>query len=281
MHVRAFSYCIVSNYLNDHVNAGDFLEIIEPMGTFYFDTGENPDRNIILIGAGSGITPLISIAKTALKTEANTQVKLIYGNRNEESIIFKKTLEELENQYTGRLIVQHILSQPSSTWVGEKGRINQANTTLWFKEVGVDFKKDHFYMCGPEDMMDQVKLIFELYDVPKDHVHYERFNAPMIEEPTEAGEELRKQTITVKYDGETHSFEVLPHQTVLEAALELDIDLPYSCQAGMCTACLGKCVEGKIRMDEEEGLTDKEIAQGYVLTCVSHPMSADVVIEID
>lgn len=136
-------------------------------------------------------------------------------------------------------------------------------------------------MCGPEEMMDQVKLIFELYDVPKDRVHYERFNAPMVEEPTEAGEELKKQTITVKYDGETHSFEVLPHQTVLEAALELDIDLPYSCQAGMCTACLGKCVEGKIRMDEEEGLTDKEIAQGYVLTCVSHPMSAGVVIEID
>jgi ring-1,2-phenylacetyl-CoA epoxidase subunit PaaE len=279
--VKRVANGIVSNYLNDHVNAGDFLEIIEPMGTFCFNTEENPERNIILIGAGSGITPLISIAKTALKSESNTLVKLIYGNRNEESIIFKKTLEQLQTQYAGRFFVEHILSQSSSNWVGQKGRINQSNTTLWFKEVGVDFKKDHFYMCGPEEMMNQVKLIFDLNEVPKEHVNYERFNAPMVEENTKAGEELKKQTITVKYDGETHTFEVLPHQTVLEAALELDIDLPYSCQAGMCTACLGKCVQGKIRMDEEEGLTENEIAQGFVLTCVSHPMTEGVVIEID
>ena len=273
---------VVSNYLNENVHVGDFLEVIEPMGTFYFEPEENANRNIVLVGAGSGITPLISIAKTALKSEGNTKVFLFYGNRNEDSIIFKKALEDLEQKYAGRLFVNHILSRTTDTWVGEKGRINQANATVWMKEVGVDFKKDHFFMCGPELMMDEIKRIFDVYDVPKSHVHYERFNAPVHDEEDEKpGEELKKQTVTVKYDGDVHEFVVEPHQTILEAALEQDIDLPYSCQAGMCTACLGKCTSGKVNMDEEEGLTEKEIKQGYVLTCVSHPMSEGVVIEIE
>ena len=273
---------VVSNYLNENVHVGDFLEVIEPMGTFYFEPEENANRNIVLVGAGSGITPLISIAKTALKSEGNTKVFLFYGNRNEDSIIFKKALEDLEQKYAGRLIVSHILSRTTDTWVGEKGRINQANATVWMKEVGVDFKKDHFFMCGPELMMDEIKRIFDVYDVPKSNVHYERFNAPVHDEEDEKpGEELKKQTVTVKYDGDVHEFVVEPHQTILEAALEQDIDLPYSCQAGMCTACLGKCTSGKVNMDEEEGLTEKEITQGYVLTCVSHPMSEGVVIEIE
>lgn len=272
---------IVSNYLNDNVHTGDFLEVIEPMGSFFFEPSENANRNIFLFGAGSGITPLISIAKTVLKTEPNTKVHLLYGNRSEESIIFKKELEILESQYKDRFSVQYILSQPGSTWVGAKGRINQANTTIWLKDACVDFKKDNFFMCGPEEMMDDLKRIFELYDVAKSQVHYERFNAPMQEEDTVNIDELKRQTVKVIYDGDTHEFVVEPHQTILEAALEQDIDLPYSCQAGMCTACLGKCTDGKVKMDEEEGLTEKEIAQGYILTCVSHPMSEGVVVEID
>jgi ring-1,2-phenylacetyl-CoA epoxidase subunit PaaE len=272
---------LVSNYLNDNVHTGDFLEVIEPMGSFFFEPSENANSNIFLFGAGSGITPLISIAKTTLKTESNTKVHLLYGNRSEESIIFKKELEILESQYKERFSVHNILSQPSDTWVGAKGRINQANTTLWLKDASVDFKKDHFFMCGPEEMMDDLKKIFELYDVDKSQVHYERFNAPMQEEDTVNTDELKRQTVKVIYDGDTHEFVVEPHQTILEAALEQDIDLPYSCQAGMCTACLGKCTDGKVKMDEEEGLTEKEIAQGYILTCVSHPMSEGVVVEID
>lgn len=279
--VKRVSNGVVSNYLNDNVHTGDFLEVIEPMGNFLFEPLEQPDRDIYLFGAGSGITPLISIAKTVLKTEAQTKVRIFYGNRSEDSIIFKQELEELENQYKERLSIQYILSQPQGLWVGEKGRINQANATLWLKDSCADFAKDHFYMCGPEEMMDQIKRIFELYEVPKAHVHFERFNAPMQEEDTVNADELKKQTVKVLYDGDTYEFVVEPHQTILEAALEQDIDLPYSCQAGMCTACLGRCTEGKVKMDEEEGLTEKEITQGYILTCVSHPMSEGVVVEIE
>jgi ring-1,2-phenylacetyl-CoA epoxidase subunit PaaE len=150
------------------------------------------------------------------------------------------------------------------------------------KEALIDFKKDEFYLCGPVAMMEEITKGLEIYEVSKNKIHKESFHTPMNDE-TEEDEEnsLQTQIVKIKYDGEAFEFEVKPHQTILEAALDLDIDLPYSCQAGMCTACMGKCTEGKIKMDEEEGLTDKEIKEGYVLTCVSHPLTSGVVIEID
>jgi ring-1,2-phenylacetyl-CoA epoxidase subunit PaaE len=274
---------LVSNYLNDNVKKGDFLEVLEPMGTFHYDSEPEKDRNIYLIGAGSGITPLISIAKSALKSESHAKVRLIYGNRSENSIIFKNALHELEKAYGDRFEVRHILSNPSAYWVGDKGRINQANATMFLKNWGVNFNKDEFFMCGPEQMMEEIKKIYTVYEVPKERAHFEKFNAPMLNETMEEKDDnsLKPQTVKVIYDGEEHVFLVEPHQSILEAALEKDIDLPYSCQAGMCTACLGLCKEGKVKMDEEDGLTEKEIAKGYVLTCVSHPLTEGVVIEID
>ncbi len=274
---------VVSNYLNDKVKKGDFLEVIEPMGNFFFEPEENQNRNIILVGAGSGITPLISIVKSVLKSEPRTKVFLLYGNRSEDTIIFKKTLEELCINYKGRLEITHILSQPNEYWVGQKGRINQGNATLILKDWCIDFKKDVFYNCGPVDMMNEIKKISEVYEIPREHFHIEKFNAPAVfdELDHEKHIEVKTQKVKINYDGSTYEFEVQPHQTILEAALDLDIDLPYSCQAGMCTACMGKCTSGKIKMDEEDGLTQKEIKEGFILTCVSHPLTDDVILEIN
>jgi ring-1,2-phenylacetyl-CoA epoxidase subunit PaaE len=275
---------LVSNWLNDNVKVGDFIEIIEPMGNFHIEPDSSNSRHAVLFAAGSGVTPLISIAKSILKMEPNSRVSLVYGNRSEDSIIFKAKLEELENQYGGRFKVAYLLSRPSEYWVGEKGHINQAKAIYWLKEFETDFKKDEFYLCGPVGMMDSVITALDIYEIPKNRIHKENFHAPVDDENIEIAEEdesLQTQTVKVKYEGEEYEFEVKPHQTVLEAALDLDIDLPYSCQAGMCTACMGKCVQGKIKMDEEDGLTEKEIKQGFILTCVSHPLTKDVVIEID
>ncbi len=275
---------LVSNYLNDRVKAGDFIEVLEPMGHFCLEPDASLQRHIVLIGAGSGVTPLVSIAKTILKAEPNSRVSLIYGNRTEESIIFKNLLDTLESNYPGRFSVRHILSQPSSTWVGDKGRINQANVIQYMKEVEVDFAQDIFFMCGPVGMMAEVSKVFELFDVSADRIFQEKFNAPMLDEAAKVDlpeEGAKTQTVKVLYEGETHEFVVEPHQTILEAALELDIDLPYSCQAGMCTACLGKCIEGEVKMDEEDGLTEKEIKNGFILTSVTRPASSGVVIEIE
>lgn len=273
---------LVSNYLLDRVKVGDFLEVIEPMGHFVYDpSADSNPKNVVLIGAGSGITPLISIAKTILKSSNETQVYLVYGNRTEDTIIFKNELDALENTNPGRFHLKHVLSQPTASWLGEKGRINQSNAVYILKNMGVDFKKESFYMCGPAEMMEELQKVYDMYEVPKARVHKENFHSAMLDNDETPDDSLKTRKVKIIYDGSEHEFAVEPHQTILEAALELNIDLPYSCQAGMCTACMGKCKTGKVIMDEDDGLTESEIKNGYLLTCVAHPLSDDVLIEID
>jgi ring-1,2-phenylacetyl-CoA epoxidase subunit PaaE len=274
---------MVSNYLNDRVKVGDFLEVIEPLGNFYVEPDADKTRHLVLFAAGSGITPMMSIIKSILKMEPESRITLVYGNRSEESIIFKDKIEELEYQYRERLKVHHILSRPSAYWVGQVGRISQGIGIRFMKDSYTDFTNDNFFLCGPEGMMEDVIKGLNIYNVSKNQIHRENFHAPMLDEihVEETDNSLKTQLVKVIYNGDEHEFEVKPHQSILEAALDLDIDLPYSCQAGMCTACMGKCLEGKVKMDEEEGLTDKEIAQGYILTCVSHPLTAGVVVDMD
>lgn len=274
---------MVSNYLNDRVKVGDFLEIIEPLGNFFVEPDPEKSRHLVLFAAGSGITPMMSITKSILKMEPESRITLVYGNRSEGSIIFKDKIEELEYIYSKRLKVHHILSRPSHLWVGQVGRISQGISIRFMKDSYTDFARDEFFLCGPEGMMEDVIKGLNIYDVSKNQIHRENFHAPMLDEihVEETDNSLKTQMIKIIYDGNEYEFEVKPHQSILEAALDIDIDLPYSCQAGMCTACMGKCLEGKVKMDEEEGLTDKEIAQGYILTCVSHPLTAGVVVEID
>jgi ring-1,2-phenylacetyl-CoA epoxidase subunit PaaE len=273
---------LVSNYLNDNVKIGDFLEVLEPLGNFFLEPDADTTRHIVLFAAGSGITPMMSIAKSVLKMESDSRVTLIYGNRQEDSIIFKEKLESLQEQYSKRLGVHHLLSSPSDLWVGHKGRISQGIAIRLMKEAETDFAKDNFYLCGPVGMMEDVIAALAIYNVSKERIHKENFHTVMVEgEIEETDDSLQTQTVRVKYNGNDYEFEVKPHQTILEAALDLDIDLPYSCQAGMCTACMGTCIEGKVKMDEEDGLTEKELKRGVMLTCVAHPITKGVVIEID
>lgn len=132
-------------------------------------------------------------------------------------------------------------------------------------------------------MMQEVKNSLAMFEVPESQVHQELFSSnssPDVEQAEEDGS-LKTQTVTLTYEGKNHQVEVKAHETILEAALNADIDIPYSCQAGMCTACMGLCTQGQVMMDEEDGLTDAEIKKGYVLTCVAHPMSGDVIIDLD
>jgi ring-1,2-phenylacetyl-CoA epoxidase subunit PaaE len=275
---------LVSNYLFNTLKVGDALEIMEPMGHFVAEPDAHKTRNIVMFAGGSGITPLMSIIKTILPAETKSKVYLVYGSRNEEDIIFKKQLDQLEMQYQGRFKVVHVLTKPSYTWTGYKTRINQASAVIFLKQdIGVHIPESEYYLCGPEGMMEQVTNALHLFNVPPENIHKEHFGTVHHDTIVEKEEDqnLKEQTVTIKYEGTDYSVLVKPHETILEAALNLDIDLPYSCQAGMCTACMGKCVAGTVIMDEEDGLTDNEVKQGWVLTCVSHPMSAGVVIEVE
>ncbi len=279
---------LVSNYLCDRIRPGDVLETLEPMGTFTPKLDSKSRRTMVLIGAGSGITPLFSMAKSALHAEPNSRVWLIYGNRNQESIIYKAHLDAMEQAHgPSRFSVTHVLSQPTSGWTGLEGRLNQHTLTSLLEDLPAQ-ERQHVsaYLCGPDGMMAEARSALSLVGVPTERVFKESYvtaqvpAGEVIEDPAGA-DESGSPEVTVLYEGAEYKFAVAPHQTILEAALDLDIDLPYSCQAGMCTACLGKCTSGTVKLDEEDGLSDSELKAGYVLTCVAHPVGRDVVIEIE
>ena len=280
---------LVSNYLCERIHPGDILETLEPMGTFVPKLDAQNRRTLVLIGAGSGITPLFSMAKSALHVEPYSRVWLIYGNRSQESTIYKAHLDAMEQAYgKSRFRTTHVLSQPTTGWTGLSGRLNQHTLTHLLEDIPVaDRQSTSVYICGPDGMMAEARSALALVGVPAERIHKESYaTAPVmagdvIEEPMTDDDESGSPEVTVLYEGSEYKFAVAPHQTILEAALELDIDLPYSCQAGMCTACLGKCTSGTVRLDEEDGLSESELKAGYVLTCVAHPVGRDVVIEID
>ncbi|GAB2795202.1 ferredoxin--NADP reductase [Rhabdobacter roseus] len=288
--IKRVSGGFASNYLIDSVQVGDSLEVMEPMGTFTPQLDAEQQRTVVLVGAGSGVTPLISIAKSVLIVEPESTVYLLYGNRNEASILFKTVIDQLQAKYGERFRVVHTLSQPSGTWTGETGRLNKTHMLKMLEKLPpVDPTRAEYYLCGPDTMMEEAQRALDILGVPAPQVRRESFltatTAKAHGEVTVGEEEdegsLKTREITVIYEGSEYKFPVEPHQTVLEAALDRDIDLPYSCQAGMCTACLGRCVSGQVQLDEEDALSEAELKAGFILTCVTHPLSDDVVIEVE
>ncbi|TGE23848.1 ferredoxin--NADP reductase [Hymenobacter aquaticus] len=288
---------LVSNYLLDTVKVGQQLEVMAPLGNFTLKTSPQAARSIVLVGAGSGITPLMSILKAVVRDEPRSHVLLVYGNRTEESVIFRQQLQQLENQAGGRLQVEHVFSQPSSPTSGHRhtGRLNRT-MLLRILEQRHQFpaQQAEYYLCGPEGMMTEARAALDLLGVPAARIQRESFVAAAETIEAAAGQpnghgdvsdaaddKITARTVTIHYEGAEYELEVKPSQTILEAALDQDIDLPYSCQAGLCTACRGKCLSGKVHLDEREGLSDSEMKQGYVLLCVGHPVTDDVVIEVD
>jgi ring-1,2-phenylacetyl-CoA epoxidase subunit PaaE len=274
---------IVSNYLNDYLKVGDTIDIMEPMGNFMLEVDRNLQRHIVLFGCGSGVTPLMSIAKSVLNFEQGSTVSLIYGNRSLDSVIFAAKLEEMQKKFGSRFNVVHVLSRPADSWNGHKGRIDKAMAINIINLLPkFEVSKTEYYMCGPEGMMDEVQVALAQLKVPKERVHRESFVASTPEEPQDeqslAAAGIVKQEVTILLDGDEYKVSVPPQKSILEAALDAGVDMPYSCQSGLCTACRGQCTSGKVKMDEDEGLSEKEIKEGYVLTCVSHPLTADVVI---
>ncbi len=270
---------IVSNYLNDSVKAGDTVKLMEPNGNFTTEFSTTNERHIVLFGGGSGITPLISIAKSTLDQEPNSKVTLVYANRNKESIIFNDAINKMSAD--DRFNVVHVLEATSSEIESHEGYLSQDIIDIVLKSL--DVNKAEFFICGPTPMMDLTLASLSALGVPDSQVRKESFvstSADTAKEDNANSGEIVAREITVIYDGDEYKYTVEPGETILEKGLDEDVDLPFSCQSGLCTACRGKCLSGKVKMDEDEGLSEAEINEGYVLPCVSHPLTDDVVIEI-
>jgi len=278
---------MMSNWLPDNIKPGQKIKVLEPMGNFTTEYATDRKRHLIMFAGGSGITPMMSILKSTVTQEPDSICSLIYCNRDIDNIIFKNELDKWQTQYEGRVHVIHVLDNAPMNWQGYSGLLSKEMLEKLFERIpnwGLD--KTTYLMCGPEGMMKNVESLLNALSIPKEKVFKESFVSGTIDK--EKKEETKAATVsgntahevTIRYDGQEYKFVVEPNRTILETALDQGIDLPYSCQSGLCTACRGRALSGQVKLDEEEGLSQSERAEGYVLTCVGHPMSDDVVIEI-
>ncbi len=286
--IKAMPYGRFSTWANTSLKKGDPLEIMPPTGKFNTPLNPTAKKNYLAFAAGSGITPVMSIIKTTLKTEPGSHFTLVYGNRNRRSIIFREELEHLKNKYMNRLQLVHILSreEPESSILF--GRIDENKCSALNGHL-VNMKDfDEVFICGPEQMIFSVRDYLKANDFPEEHIHFELFTTPTqirqidqikTQQKGEAGELSR---IQVKIDGIVTSFE-LPIQgdTILNAALRHGADLPYACKGGMCATCKARLIEGKVEMDVNYALEKDEVAAGFILTCQSHPLTESVFVDYD
>jgi len=278
---------LFSTYANEELKAGDFLDVMPPTGEFYTKLHPSQQKSYVAFAAGSGITPVLSIIKTTLLTEPKSNFTLVYGNRTKSSIIFKEQLEALKDKFIERFRIYHILSREKTDTPINEGRIDEKKCELLFTKLINIKATDEFFLCGPEQMIFCIKDLLIHNDVKKEHIHFELFTVPGEKRSTVNNQRSTEITgpkakVSVKLDGITFEFDLAYNdQTILNAALELGADLPYACKGGVCTTCKAKLQEGKVMMDANWGLEQEEVDKGFILTCQSHPLTENVVVDFD
>ncbi|HYF32275.1 MAG TPA: 1,2-phenylacetyl-CoA epoxidase subunit PaaE [Chitinophagaceae bacterium] len=279
---------LFSTYANKKLRKGDVLEVMPPVGKFNTPLNPQQQKHYVAIAAGSGITPILSIINTTLRTEPRSSFTLFYGNRTRSSIIFKEELEALKNKFMNRFTLHHILSREQPDAPIYYGRIDEKKCDVLFTRL-IDIRKaDEFFLCGPEQMIFCVKDFLEKQGIDKSRIHFELFTIPgeksSVAAPTRVAkkDEGPKSSISVKLDGVLFDFE-LGNQglSILDAALAQGADLPYACKGGVCCTCRAKLIEGQVEMEVNYGLEEDEIEQGFILTCQSHPKTPKVVVDFD
>lgn len=269
-----------SAYANNQLGVGDVLEVGTPKGHFIFEPNDSKTKNIALFAAGSGITPILSIIKCALEEEVLSKVILVYGNKSTKDTMFLNELLALQHEYNSRFSIQFVFSQADED-DAIFGRIEKSTVNYVMKNKHKHIDVDAYYLCGPEGMIHAVKDVLTEHNADPNRIHFELFKAA---KPANASTESipdGKTKITILVDDETTTFEMSQKQTVLEAALDEDIDAPYSCQGGICSSCIAKITEGEATMRQNNILTDGELAEGLILTCQAHPTTATLVVDYD
>ncbi|MHB8465812.1 MAG: 2Fe-2S iron-sulfur cluster-binding protein [Acidimicrobiales bacterium] len=247
---------VVSNWMIDTLAPGDLLDVTSPAGVFCLGSGR---ADIVAFGAGSGITPLLSIVKTALATTARG-VRLLYANRDRDAVIFGAALQALSEEYPDRLEVVHHLDV-------EQGFVDD-EVVRGFTDFGTGAD---YYICGPGPFMDIVESTLLGHGVDAARIHIERFT---VEDQTAASDTTAAPAdgrITIEVDGRSETADHRPGTTILQMARQIGMAPPYSCESGSCATCMAKVVEGAATMRVNNALTDDEVADGWVLTCQAVP----------
>jgi ferredoxin-NADP reductase len=254
---------LVSNWMHDNLSAGDAVEVTAPAGVFCLRETAAP---LVAFAGGSGITPVISLAKSALATTGR-QVRILTANRDADSVIFRAALDELARRYPDRLEVRYHLDTTS-------GFVSKAEV-LDFAGADADY-----YLCGPVAFMDLVERVLLARGTGQDQIFTERFDATPAPaaEPEPPGADEVSGTVTIVLDGRRTSVAKTPGITLLQSARRAGLDPPFSCEAGNCATCIGRVTAGEVKMRLNNVLEDDEIAEGYVLTCQSDPVTPDVTV---
>ncbi len=286
--IRPVEGGVFSNWAAQRIQAGDRLDVMPPDGRFTV----KKQRAIHRVGfaAGSGITPILSIAATTLEEQPEAKFTLVYGNRRMSSVMFNEALQDLKDRYRDRLTLIHILSRQAQEVDLLQGRIDGAKVRALIKALLPAASMDEVFVCGPEAMIDATEAALVAAGVPASRVYTERFTsgpaqAAKIQADTDAAP--RKQAavkdvaLTVVLDGKQHELHIGPDEHVLDAALDAGLDLPYSCKAGVCCTCRAKVLCGEVVMDKNFTLEADEMAQGYVLSCQARATTKQITISFD
>ncbi|MEJ7741177.1 MAG: 1,2-phenylacetyl-CoA epoxidase subunit PaaE [Nocardioidaceae bacterium] len=273
-----------SGFAAGDLAVGDVLDVMTPTGRFFTPLDPSNRRHYCAIAAGSGITPILSIVETTLQQEPHSRVTLIYANRTSRSVMFLEELEDLKDRYRGRLHLIHVLSREAQDAELLSGRLDAARLTKITETLVPTETVDDWFLCGPYDMVIDLRQALLEQGVGTERVHSELFHvetAPPQRRTTEA-DDGEGSNVTIHLDGRQSAFKLKGNDvSVLEAALKVRSDAPFACRGGVCGTCRAKLREGEVVMDTNYALEPDEIAKGYVLTCQSHPTTAKVVLDFD
>ncbi len=278
---------VFSTWATTQLQAGDTVDVMPPDGRFVV---KKPNAKMRLgMAAGSGITPILSIAAHTLATEPHSHFALVYGNQRTNTIMFSEALQDLKDRYPTRLQLIHILSRQATELPLGHGRIDEAKIALLTASLIAAPSVEEAFICGPEAMIEAAERALQTAGLAKECIHSERFLSTntiksIANKPINTGAIALKEQkfkLEVILDGKTHVMGLAEADTVLDTALEQGLDLPYACKGGVCCTCRAKVIEGRVEMEKNYTLEPWEVDKGFVLTCQARCLTERVVVSFD
>ena len=284
--VKRIAGGLFSNWAAEELKPGERIAVMPPHGSFTVDFDPRQANHYVGFAGGSGITPIISLIRTALSTEPNSRFTLFYGNRDSSSVIFLEALAALKDRYLDRFELYHFLSDEEQDIELFNGMLDRDTCAEAVDRlVGDPSSVAHWFICGPGPMMDAAEAVLVDRGVDEKRIHIERFtagrpSAAMAAALQAAQEEAKGLSVSVTLDGRTRKVE-FNGESILESAREAGLPAPFACKAGVCATCRAKVTKGKVEMAVHYGLTQEEVDAGYVLTCQSVPVGEGVAVDYD
>jgi ring-1,2-phenylacetyl-CoA epoxidase subunit PaaE len=266
---------VFSNWILDHVKAGDVLEVMPPMGSFHVPLKREHAKHYVAFAVGSGITPVFSIIKTTLLAESNSSFTLFYGNRASGSVILREELSDLKDRFLTRLAVVHVMSREHQDVDLLNGRITGEKANELLRQFCDLEQVDVVFLCGPHEMVEAITFLLKSSKFPEERIKLEYFGpkTEMRRKQAAASALTKRQSCHVNV--------TLEGETLLDGAIRAGIDVRYSCKSGVCATCRAKLISGQVDMDANYALEDYEIARGFILTCQSYPISSVIALDFD